>query len=862
MKKAVFITVIAIFSLFLLFYTAFLFIVPIALNSNFISNKLNQELNLELTDYKIKTNPYFDITLKAKNLIFKKENKKALSADNTYIKYNLLTRKFKNIKSDYVFVDINSFLKKKSKKPFSFDFSRLTGVDIAKADILLNNNEQKINFNLSNLKTVRVKKELRATLKADIQTEILKSSVKINENGYLILNNNNLKAQNLEILISDKVLTLNGDIIDKKGTNLNLKAKDFPIGDTERLILYFMKLKKPDKKQFLENFKNFNGFMDINLTFKNQGIFGVINAQNLMANTVLYSIPILFKKAQFNFLGSKIVSNNIGTLGGEPVRLILNYNNLFTHELEIFGSVEGLVTSSLAKKYVKDLKVLNFVNVKLNFFNKHQKPDVNYLINLNKNSDISYKNMSLGFKDKVRQVFIQTHKEQDYLKITKYIYSKFENNTKIEVLAGDGLFLKRNNKMKLKYITLKTNGFAPVSIVNSFDKYVNKGYFKGSLKYDFFLKQLTGDFILKEACYKNFYVKTAQIKGNNKDLLISARGKYYFSPFYCSIKAQNDIFNNKLNIYEMYLFLDKYIIKQNQSGANKQPKEILKNAKTKVQNNNKEINVNKWIIKVNTVVKNKVKFENILITGSLKNDIFKFDFKDVLFAQGLLAANGILNTKTQDIKANLKADNINSNLVADNFFNLKNQVTGLASANLKAEMTDNFNNFKAHVQFKIDDGSLPKLGSTEFMFKNSQFKLINALNIDLSDLQSLSSDIFGSFDIDNHLLKNIDLKAQQKSLSLFIEGDYDTLKQNANLNLWGKYNKETLKGIRFLFIPVSWIINIALRPEKTLDLYQNKVQKIPPIETKSKKDEIIFRVKLFGNINTDNVNLELKKLIR
>ena len=59
-----------------------------------------------------------------------------------------------------------------------------------------------------------------------------------------------------------------------------------------------------------------------------------------------------------------------------------------------------------------------------------------------------------------------------------------DNNTLI--VSGDGLFKRKNSlsKFNLDYIMVQTNGFVPASIIGSLSNYINKGEFKGKLKYD------------------------------------------------------------------------------------------------------------------------------------------------------------------------------------------------------------------------------------------------------------------------------------------------------------------------------------------------------------------------------------------
>ena len=63
-----------------------------------------------------------------------------------------------------------------------------------------------------------------------------------------------------------------------------------------------------------------------------------------------------------------------------------------------------------------------------------------------------------------------------------------------------------------------------------------------------------------------------------------------------------------------------------------------------------------------------------------------------------------------------------------------------------------------------------------------------------------------------------------------------------------------------MYVPLSWIIKIVFRPEKTIDIYKDKIKEVPSVISKP-EDEQAFRVKLKGNLNNNNVKVELKRII-
>ena len=84
-------------------------------------------------------------------------------------------------------------------------------------------------------------------------------------------------------------------------------------------------------------------------------------------------------------------------------------------------------------------------------------------------------------------------------------------------------------------------------------------------------------------------------------------------------------------------------------------------------------------------------------------------------------------------------------------------------------------------------------------------------------------------------------------------------KQYADLQLFWHYSKDAPKGIRIFGIPLSLILRVVFRPEKTKELYQPKLSKIPKIKA-TEKNSRYYRIQLKGDINHNKTNLILKEV--
>ena len=720
-------------------------------------------------------------------------------------------------------------------------------------------NEAGVTVSSINLKTnFDVTSEL--CFRIEVKLPELKSTLIVGENGCLFFKRGKIYAENLSVKLSESQLLLSGLIFDiNKESDLSIKGDNLPVKDVYASLLHFQKYRNKGQKVFIENFKDFIGLIDVDLIYKNNGLYGACKTQNLGAHSVLFNVPILFSNAVFNFEDRLVWAEAEGTLGEEEVFTSFILTNMATPQQEVKGKVLALLSDRLAEKYIPNTTIKEKIIASVDYSVKNKKINVNYSLNLPMGSDLGYKNAHLGLDDFSRRLFVQTEKFANKLEIKNYDYSLVDENEITNILLGRGLLLKENGHFYLHNISCKTNGYAPVSVTGSFGEYVDGGFFEGDLVFNARTNKILGDFVLIDSNYKDFYLEKAVVSADENTMKVTANGTYDDYPFNWYISAKND-FNNKIDIYNMDLYLQKFIVRKGDYKVKSKRKNTSKLSK-KI-----DIDIANWSIRLDEISHNRILVEDISLSGSLKNNVFNFLMSDVKFANGLLNAYGWYNFSNHSSDIVFSAQNIDSNIVADTAFGLSNQISGLASANLHAKTTNKLENISGNASFSIKQGYLPKLGSTEFIISKSKkfkkplrIKLSDIINVNISKAEALASDINGSFSLSDFDMQDINLTSQQKYLSLYIEGDYNVEKQDANLQLFGKYNKIAPKGVKVLFIPLDWILKFAFRPEESKAFYQQKLDKIPSINA-NKDEEQNFRVKFDGNINTNNINVELKAI--
>ena len=367
------------------------------------------------------------------------------------------------------------------------------------------------------------------------------------------------------------------------------------------------------------------------------------------------------------------------------------------------------------------------------------------------------------------------------------------------------------------------------------------------------------------ARHKAFHIENAHVVSGNGMFNITSNGLYKGEKYSAELSAKNNIYGETL-IYNMKLFLDKLILettkdthKQKSKGGKGGKGSKLDSKEFSKKVKDADITINNWEIAINEIKRESFVLKNVKLIGSMKNSVFDFNMQDLNFADGIIHAKGIYDFAKDTSNMTFEAKNINSNKAANMMLNLQNQIEGTASAKVKLNAKDMFRFIDANTVFEIKEGFLPKLGDTEFMMKDSKYKLSDVVNFDLTQKDLLKDDIKGSFDVHNTEIKNINIITWHELSAMYLEGDYEMEKQFANLQLFWKYSKEAPKGIKIFHIPLRLILKVAFRPENSKELYKSKLSKIPDIKA-DEKNTSYYRVQLNGDINNNKIDLKLKEI--
>ncbi len=861
MKKIFKIILCTILALGICLYLGIVFLLPQIVNNKTVINELQSFIHnktgieTKITGLNLKISPNLKAVLNVDSIDAKNNNITIAGIKSLFLSYKLLQKNLTLISADNIFIDGNTLkqLKKEGnkKKNNKFELKKLPEIHVQN----LGYKSDTVSVLAENL---NIENDI-INLNADIKTPFLKETLKLGYSGSLQVEKNKFKADKFEVKIGNSQLYIDGYFSNKDDFSFDINGEKLPVSELMPMLLHFQKSKDPSKK-FIENFKNFKGTINLDLKLNKYGIFGKGIANNLSGNAVWFDIPIYFKEAVFNFNGQKIVSEAEGMLGNEKVIHTLNITDLTNQNREVIGTMKTILTKKF--DYVPNLTILNSVNFGLVYKIKDKKPDVYYDLDIPVNSDLIYNSFYLGLRDYKRKLHANTLKIDNdlYLKEYKYTYSNF--NKENIVIFGEGLFSKHIDKINPdkfipQYVSVHTNGFAPISVTGSFGEKIRDGEFKGDLKYDFKNNQVLGTIDIVKAKHQEFHIEKAHITSKNGVFNVTSNGFFKGEKYSADLSLKNNIYGETL-IYDMKLFLNKLIFETKPDTTHKKKKKIdSKELSNQVKN--ADITVNNWEIKVNEIIRDKFVLKNVNLIGSMKNNIFDFNMKDLSFADGIIRAKGIYDFAKNTSRMTFEAKDINSNKAAEMTINLKDQIEGIASAKVNLSSEEMFKYIDAHCNFEVKEGFMSGLADKEFSIKNSKYKLSEITNVNLKQKELMKDDIKGTFDVHNTELNNINITTWHELSAMYLEGSYEMEKQYADLHLFWHYSKEAPKGARIFGIPFNWILKVVFRTEHTKELYKSKLQQIPKIKDNDKNSNY-YRIYLKGDINNNKVNLTLKEV--
>ena len=850
-------------------YVFFLFILPNILSSpdnvqkyeTFIAKRIGVPVSIK--NFKVNTYPDLSFEVYSDGIfVVPQNNTELFHSDKLKYGANIFNLKHGHLTAKYVYADLDALKKyvklTPSKNKKTFDLTFFPQTNIRRAEIKFNDKNY---LDVDYIRSRKHKGKIVTRILAHVYSVYSKEPVVIGKNG-VITYQNHLGFEDFSVNFGKSEFSLSGNPL-----GMRITGKNLPANELERNFLYFYKLKHPNKRNFLENFSDFKGTMDIDLFLDKKGLTGKCITHNLGAKFSKLKVDVFLPETTFDFKGKEVSAKTSGTFGTEPVQTDFHLTGMMTNDLHVTGNVSSVFTDRITKKYFPQVQISGKTPAKVTYHTHNQEVKVLYTLKINKGSNLMSEWGSLDNTDTNREITMSTLKNGDPMKIESWEYT-VDGKT---VISGDGNFEKINGRYSLANLSVKTNGKVGVNYIRSFLRdYLKSGEFDADLRLNFLKEVLSGSVNLYNASHDNFlYLKTAKMIIEPDVIKVLADGSFYGSPIKMSVRAKNrfsdDFYINSVDIHLKEFFFRK--------GKFADLGQSFKSDKTKPKPKNDDkitYTIEQGRVVVDRIYADKFDMRNVNIQGSLRNEIATFIIPKADYAKGLLSAKGVYDLGHHSSNMWFYASDIDSNVVMTEFFHLPNQVNGTAYATLHAITKDRFNDVKADATFAISDGYMPQIAEKEIFIgkkradgtkKGHKYTLSKIINLDFSKTEDYLTNIYGSFNLDNDNVKNLKMFAKSEWLGLYFEGQYDIPTECGNLYVWGKRNKTHAKGVRIFKIPVNLIYRMMFKPEHTAGKYEDKIKLIPPINEGIADDIAVFRVHVLGFFNRKGgLKFELKDL--
>lgn len=861
-----------------IFYAGLLFGVPAVLNSQVMVHKYEDIISkktgfpVKIEGFKFETHPNLSFDISAAKILSKTNGGvDVVNVSDIFYKTNSLSVKPKSVDIKDVYIDfseIQSFMqgKKDSSDKSDFDLGYFPLLNIKRIYTKLDKDSY---VEITDLQSIKKDSVIFCKFLGKVETPYSETPIVVGREGFLYYSDN-LYIEDLSIDFGHSKLTVAGEI-----ENLNMFGQALPVEELERAFVFFYHKKHHGKKNFIENFHNMKGSLDVDLNFSKKGVRGKCIAHNLRADFSNFMIPVSLPNVVFDFQGLKVSAQAKGTFGSEPVITDFETIGIGTKKVHTRGNVYSKLTNKFSRKYFKPVQIIGSADALVKYDVQGNEVNVFYYLGVDKGNNLVSSFGNLDNIDKKRQIYAHTVKQGDKIHLKKYRYQFLDENSKI-LLSGNGVFQRIKGRYKPASLTVKTNGNIPIIVIKSFIKdFLDSGTFNGDLKYDFLKKELNGFLKLKNSRHSDYlYLDNTNIDVKNDNIKINADGTFFNSPITFVFDADNN-FKSGLNIRDIDIHLKKFYVRRGDILSVQTDIHHKKSKFTPHKHNAScyNITVQKGRIRVDEITHPKFYLHDVEIQGKMKDHIVEFIIPETEYAKGILSAKGKYNVFNHSSDIHFLASDIDSNEVVSKIFKLPGQVEGKAFATLHLITKNKLNDIHAHSTFAINDGFLPKLGSKEFIFnrpnkfkkalfflnKPIKFTLSKITNIDFSKPNIFYSNLRGSFILNNDQVDCVKIFSQSDYLSMFIEGDYNIETQLGNLCIWGRHNRIAERKVKIFKIPLSLIYRIVFKVERSKDLFKDKLQLIPPIKAQP-HEEALFRVGVSGNLNSNDIKVQMKDI--
>ncbi len=699
------------------------------------------------------------------------------------------------------------------------------------------------------------------------------------ERGTLNLNNIKGKYKSTNITATGNVKNI---FTPKPLYNLKLNIPGFNVSEIENLAKSGLM-----SKQLIDlasQYTNYSGKADIVMDIASNKLNGYINLSQIHLNHKKLGFPITIDPVRLKFTSDKLVADALtATISDAPLYSEITINNL-SSKPRINGYITTKLTDNFIDTYINPkltypIKVKGDITLSSNLSGSVDNLNVDSSLKLNEDADITYMSTNLGDVMDTRELKGNLHITPTNLTVRKLDYIKYQTSQNnrtypMNFATFRGNFHKEGDFYLPDSFSVRTNHSMPARLFNfAFKKSLLK---KGTFNCSIFYKANTKSNVPKlfgSVSFKNVdipivdtLIKDINITSTRDDIDVSAKGILFDSDIEINANIANKvtypIVINSAEVSSDIFNLDKIL------------SSTTKMSIDNYQNNNlslpQDFDTNNIILKSGKIAARSIIYRDLPAQNATAEFSFNDSILDVknihfILAGGAVSGQTKMNFKNNTTEADLSVENVDSTIVSEAFFNMKNQVYGKMNGSIilhskgKTE-EERLKNLVGNIDFNINDGRIPKLGSLEYLLKagnliksgitgltiNSAIDIINPIRTGHFD------SITGSMNIKDGSINDIEVFSQGDNLSLYLSGSYNLIDSTATMTVLGKLPKK----IPTILGPIgNTSFNSLLNSIPGINLsdinnsrLSEEVNKIPGLRF-SNNDYRLFQANIDGNIN-------------
>ncbi len=706
------------------------------------------------------------------------------------------------------------------------------------------------------------------------------------KSGKIIMENANVKVENINADLFDSFLKINGEIkrVDTLNPiyNLDINTNKFNLANLDNA--QEITILPEQIKNILKQFHNYQGFADVNLKITKNIFSGkaeLIKPQMEHCNS---KTPLQFDDIDILFDNNKLILNNLSAKADDmPV-----YGNFKISNLNKEPQIKGYLTSKITNNFIKNYLPKDYaqkiilegdINFSADISGSINDINIKPKLTFYPDADITIDGSGLGEVTDKREFIGNIYLKDKKINIKKLDYVKYiatQNNTYYPLIFAslNGILnINKDNIIEPEEIYLKTNKNISAKVLNILLKspVFQQGTLNCDLKYTF--DKLTKTAKLKGTmdCRNldiplfDTIIKNIKLKTTSDDININIFGFINESKITINSILANNLYE-KPKVHALKIYADQI--------DNDKLLRSFSKAHNAMTNNNKikntdlsALSIEKGYLEIKKIIIKSLEAENLTSDFSVDKDgIFKADDIKVQVGEGDIQGSILYNLTNSKFQGDFELKNVDANYVAETLFDGKNQIYGNASGKVilsSQGLTDKeiIQNLSGLVFFDISDGRMPKLGSLEYLLRASNIIKSGVTGFTLNSILELLnlvktgyfSNISGSCKIDNGIANNIEIFSKGENLSLYIHGSYDIANTNADMEILGKLSRRistifgkignTSLNTFFKLIPGISMLDFGRKD------FIEDVEKIPSF-TNGDYESRIFQAIINGDINS------------